>query len=144
MPSRCHAGPPGKYRIFLQKFPEDKQNRISRKSCARKCLLGNKENFYCSCRRLGIQPIGTKNRSGKSLTMPHYGRPARLKRTSLRVCACDAAIAYAPVHPRLFILIWDNPEFLDSCRPLSAMKRITARKNAMPVQRYAPVEPYRN
>src|SRR5512139_3621862 len=70
----------------------------------------------------------------QDLTMPHCGRPARLERTSLRVCACDAAIAYALVHPGLFILIRDSLGFLDSCRPLSGMKRITAGKNAMPVQ----------
>jgi hypothetical protein len=73
--------------------------------------------------------------------MLHYGRPARSERTSLRVFACDAAIAYAPAHPRLFILIGDNPEFLDFYRPSSGIGPITANKNAMPVQRYAPVEP---
>ena len=57
--------------------------------------------------------------------------------------ACDAATAYASVHPTLFIPIRDNPEFLGACRPLSDMKRITAMKNAMPVRRYAPVELYR-
>ena len=30
MPSGCHAGSSGKYRILLRKFQEDKQNRISR------------------------------------------------------------------------------------------------------------------
>jgi polyferredoxin len=34
-------------------------------------------------------------------------------------------------------------KFLDFCRPSSGISRITAKKNAMPVQRYAPVEPYR-
>jgi hypothetical protein len=85
-----------------------------------------------------------KKSDRQDLTMTHYGRRARLKRTSLRVFACDAAIAYASVHPKLFIPTGDNPEFLDFFRPSSGIRQLTVKKNATPVQRYAPVGPYKD
>ena len=104
MPSRCYAGPPG----YISDLFAEISGRQTKQSPAQKLRLemhlGQQGECSLPLPQAWDAAYWHKKSVRQDLTMPHYGRPAQLKRTSFRgLCLrCGNCIRACPskiIHP---------------------------------------------